>query len=66
MASFSIYSQYCGRKRIYDKKGAVTAKNKRFEEDHVELRVYECPGNKHWHLTSDDPHRDERRKKKKK
>ena len=40
---------YCSGKRVYDKKSAITAKNKRFNEDKVELRVYPC-GN-HWHLT---------------
>lgn len=41
--------EYCGGKRAYDKKGAVTARNKRYEDEHVELRMYECGD--HWHLT---------------
>ena len=39
----------CFGKRAYDKKGAITASNKRFHEDHVRLRIYPCNG--HWHLT---------------
>ena len=37
-------------KVIFDKKGARTAANKRYEEDHERLDIYPC-GN-HWHLTS--------------
>jgi hypothetical protein len=43
---------YCGKKVRYDKKGAVSAKNLRYEQSHVKLRIYEhaeCGG---WHLTS--------------
>ncbi len=47
----------CGGKRAYDKKSAITAKNRRFKEDHIPLRVYECPGRGHWHLTHLDPFR---------
>ena len=36
-------------KRCYDKKGAITARNKRYEEDRVKLRIYPC--HDHWHLT---------------
>lgn len=36
-------------KQAYDKKGAITACNKRYREDHTLLRIYPC-GN-HWHLT---------------
>lgn len=35
----------------YDKKGAVSARNKRWHEDHIELRVYQCPDCNWWHLT---------------
>lgn len=52
---------YCCGKVIYDKKGAVTAKNKRFQDGHVALRIYECNG--HWHLTHVAPHRGEYNKK---
>ena len=41
---------YLSDKPCYDKKGAQTAKNKRWKEDHIELRIYPCKG--HWHLTS--------------
>jgi hypothetical protein len=44
--------KYCMGKVIYDKKGALTVKNKRFEEDHVPLRIYPCPVCHGWHLTS--------------
>lgn len=44
--------EYCNGKVIYDKRGAVTAKNRRYKEDRVQLRVYECPWCKGWHLTS--------------
>lgn len=54
----------CNGKMVYDKRGAITAKNRRWEEDHVPLRIYECPGNGHWHLTSVDPYRDEIKNKK--
>jgi len=39
-------------KTVFDKRGAQTAMNKRFEEEHVRLRIYECPNCKGWHLTS--------------
>ena len=42
---------YCNGKKIYDKKGAVSAGNKRFGEDHTRLRIYECEYGCHWHLT---------------
>lgn len=51
--------KYCGDKRIYDKKGAITAKNKRFKEDHIVLRVYPC--HNHWHLTKLISHSQKRR-----
>lgn len=41
----------CG-KPVYDKKGAVTARNLRMRNAHMKLRVYECSsGSGHWHLT---------------
>ena len=40
----------CG-KIGYDKKGAITAKNKRWHDEHEKLRVYQCHG-KFWHLSS--------------
>lgn len=43
---------YCKGKVRYDKKGAITAKNRRYAEDHVELREYACPKCGGWHLTS--------------
>lgn len=57
--------EFCNGKRVYDKKGAITAKNRRWEEAHIALRVYECPGNYHWHLTSEDPYRHERQRNRK-
>lgn len=47
--------RYCDGKIIYDKKGAITARNARSGQDHVELRIYpheKCGG---WHLTKRDP-----------
>ena len=41
-----------GGKPMYDKKTAVTAKNKRWREDHIKLREYHCPDCNWWHLTS--------------
>lgn len=41
--------QGCTGKKAYDKKGAVTACNKRYREDHTHLRIYPCGD--HWHLT---------------
>ena len=40
----------CG-KIGYEKKGAITAKNKRWRDEHEKLRVYQCHG-KLWHLSS--------------
>lgn len=42
---------YCNGKRIYDKKGAITACNGRFKEEHTRLRIYECEYGAHWHIT---------------
>lgn len=39
-------------KPCYDKKTAVTAKNQRWDEDHIKLRIYPCPHCRAWHLTS--------------
>lgn len=44
--------KYCMGKVKYDKKGAMTVKNKRWDEDHVHLRIYPCPVCHGWHLTS--------------
>jgi hypothetical protein len=38
-------------KPCYDKKGAITARNRRWKKDRVKLRIYECNYD-HWHLTS--------------
>jgi hypothetical protein len=40
----------------YDKKGAITAQNKRYRTEHVHTRIYPCPtckrdGKQLWHLT---------------
>lgn len=45
---------YCEKenKVKYDKRGAETARNLRWREDRVELRIYPCPHCKHWHLTA--------------
>lgn len=36
----------------FDKKGAQTAANKRWELEHVELKIYECKWCFFWHLSS--------------
>ena len=48
-----IGRKYCPvqGKNIYDKRGAQTEANRRWEEDHVELRIYNCPECNGWHLT---------------
>ena len=38
-------------KIMFDKRSAQTAANKRYDDDHVELRIYECPYCHRWHLT---------------
>lgn len=45
--------RYCSTsgKVQYDKKTAQTAANKRYADDHVELRIYQCPSCNWWHLT---------------
>jgi len=46
--------EYCANGKVsYDKKAAQTAKNRRWNEEHVELRIYQCPECNLWHLTSD-------------
>lgn len=40
----------CG-KQAYDKRSAQTVINKRWSEDRVRLRVYECPACGRWHVT---------------
>lgn len=52
----------CRGKVIYDKKGATTAKNKRFHDDHIALRIYPCEVGNHWHLTSQQPFRNSYKK----
>jgi hypothetical protein len=39
-------------KTIFDKRGAQTAKNSRWKEEHKELRIYNCPDCNGFHLTS--------------
>lgn len=41
--------RYCQGKPMYDKRGATSAANKRYHQDHIRLRIYQH-GN-HWHLT---------------
>ncbi len=52
-AQLKIFShaEYCNGKRTYDKKGAQTAQNARYKQDHIELRIYPCPDCHGWHLT---------------
>ncbi len=57
---------YCDEhgKNCYDKRGAETARNKRWKEDHVRLRMYNCPDCGEWHLSedTDEPPRKKKRK----
>ena len=47
-----LKTDYCGRKVVYKtKKDALTKKNQRFAEDHVELRIYHCSFCNGFHLT---------------
>jgi len=41
----------CNGKKCYDKKGAMTVKNKRYKESHQYLRIYPCEFCGMWHLT---------------
>jgi len=55
----------CRGKKIYDKKGAISARNKRWREDRVPLRIYECLAScGGWHLTHEDPFREDYKYKK--
>lgn len=56
----------CFGKNIYDKKTAITAKNRRWEEGHIALREYPCNLCGYWHLTSKDPYRNEKKQRREK
>ena len=43
--------ELCSGKRSYTKRGALSVCKKRYKENHVELRVYECDKGDHWHVT---------------
>lgn len=45
--------QYCPTtgKVMFDKKTAITARNKRWKESRVGLREYQCDDCGYWHLT---------------
>ncbi len=47
-------------KTIFDKRGAETARNKRWEEAHVGLRIYPCRFCGGWHLTSQVTEKEDR------
>lgn len=55
--------EYCNGKATYDKKGATTAKNKRWKEERLELRIYPCPDCNMWHLTKQLRGKGHRRRK---
>ena len=42
---------HCDKVAYPSKREAQTAANLRFKQDHVKLRLYECPDCKAWHLT---------------
>ena len=48
----TLNNDFCNGKKCYDKKTAQTAKNLRFKESHIKLRIYQCPECNQWHLTS--------------
>lgn len=62
--------QKCRGKTCYPrKKIALTVKNTRYKQDHEELRIYDCPHCRMWHLTkqslkikSKDKHHDKKNK----
>ena len=41
----------CGNKKTYDKKTALTVRNRRLREGVEWLRAYHCPKCNFWHLT---------------
>lgn len=49
---FKVPAEYCPvtGKVAFDKKGAQTAANARYHQDHVRLRIYPCQCGA-WHLT---------------
>jgi len=47
--SYCNANEFGAPKVIYDKKGATSAANRRFKEDHQKLAIYPCSG--HWHVT---------------
>ena len=48
--------RYCRDKVIYTKREALEAKNRRWREDRVPLRIYPCNWCNGWHLTSKNPY----------
>lgn len=52
--NYLVQREHCRSKKAYDKRGAVTVKNKRWKEDHVKLREYPCPICRKWHVSSCD------------
>lgn len=57
--------RYCNGKPCYEKRSAVTAKNRRWKLDHVDLRVYHCNDCNNHHLTSQIKTKKNETKKKK-
>jgi len=49
----SSYPKKCREtgKICFDKRGAQSSRNSRYNEDHVELRIYNCPHCNFWHVT---------------
>lgn len=56
---YKVPREYCEEtgKLCYDKRSAITAKNKRYKEDRINLREYECEHCGCWHLTKVPLHR---------
>jgi hypothetical protein len=49
--NFRFPKEKCFGKQCYSKKVAETLKNKKWVEESVELRIYQCPICNFWHLT---------------
>lgn len=51
--AYKAPARYCSEsgKVMYDKRGAQTAANLRYDQDHIHLRIYPCQFCGSWHLT---------------
>ncbi len=49
--TYKLHCWYEKSKVCYDKKGAISAANRRYKEDKIKLRPYWCDRCNFWHLT---------------